>query len=150
MRIVQNLLSARGMVKMKIKIIGIVVALLFIMLDAENITQIVQPGCAYRLSSRQASGKADSLFYNADSSYRPTYYNGNRAICKGIGVTRGTASGVVMVHPNYNTDTTVSYPIYIDSTLDAGFPVPFLFDKIFWEGSTLPMDSIWYFPDIGK
>jgi hypothetical protein len=116
---------------------------------SQSVNMTIQPGCFYRLIDKGYS-TADSLFYNADSSWRPTYYNGNRAICKGIWVARGTATGSVRVHPNYNTDTTVYFDIFVDSTLDAGYPLPFIFDKIFWVGTTIPMDSIGYFPDVGK
>jgi len=116
--------------------------------DAQDIRNIIQPGCFYRLIDKGYS-TTDSLFYNADSSWRPTYYNGNRAICKGIWVAKGTPSGYLRVHPTFNTDTTTYYDIYVDSTLDAGYPIPFLFDKIFWP-STLIMDSVGYFPDLGK
>lgn len=115
----------------------------------QSIGNTVQPGCFYRLIDKGYS-TADSLFLNADSAWRPTYYNGNRAICKGIWVARGVSSGIINVHPTHNTDTTIAYPIYIDSTTDAGYPIPFLFDKIFKIGSTIPMDSIGYFPDVGK
>ena len=93
---------------------------------------------------------ADSLFTTPDSSYKPTYYTGGRAICKGLWVARGVSTGYVCVHPNYNDDTTVSYPILVDSTLDAGYPIPFTFDRIFKAGTTIPLDSIGYFPNIGK
>jgi len=118
------------------------------MTESQDIRNTVQPGCFYRLIDKGYS-TADSLFYNSDSSWKPTYYNGNRAICKGIWVARGTPSGYVRVHPTYNTDTNAYYDIYIDSTLDAGYPIPFLFDKIFWP-FTLPADSLGYFPDVGK
>jgi len=136
------------------KIIGILFGVLVLVLvlgiaESQDIRNTIQPGCFYRLIDKGYS-TADSLFYNTDSSWRPTYYNGNRAICKGVWVARGSASGVLRVHPTHNTDTTVYYDIYIDSTLDAGYPIPFLFDKIFWVGTTLKMDSIGYFPDIGK
>lgn len=124
--------------------------------ESQDIRNTIQPGCFYRLIDK-GYDIADSLFfdtagvsYAADSSWKPTYYNGNRALCKGVWVARGASSGYVRVHPTHMTDTTASYSIYIDSTLDAGYPIPFLFDKIFWNGTTVEMDSVGYFPDVGK
>jgi len=116
---------------------------------SQNITQIVQPGCFYRLTDRSGTDPADSLFTTPDSSYKTTYYNGNRCICKGLWVADGSDTGVIMVHPNYNTDTTVRYPLKIGA-FDLGYAVPFTFDKIFKTGTTVPLDSIGYFPDVGK
>lgn len=117
---------------------------------SQDIRNTIQPGCFYRLADKDTL-PADSLFDNApDSSWRPTYYNGSRAICKGIWVSRGTSSGKIIVHPTHNTDTTVRYPIYIDSAFDGGYPIPFLYDKLFKSGSTIPFDSVGYFPDLGK
>lgn len=115
---------------------------------AQVLTDMVQPGCFYRLSEKTAN-PADSLFRGADTSYRPTFYNGNRAICKGIWVARGCASGKIVVHPNFNTDSTQRYEIYVDS-LDCGYPIGFIFDKIFKSGTTINLDSIGYFPNTGK
>jgi hypothetical protein len=124
--------------------------------ESQNISNTIQPGCFYRLIDK-GYDIADSLFYNAggasytaDTSWKPTYYNGNRAICKGVWVARGSSTGFVRVHPTQMTDTTAYYDILIDSTSDAGYPIPFLFDKIFWNGTTVQMDSVGYFPDIGK
>lgn len=134
---------------MKIKTFSLLLVIVFCVFS-QDMRNTIQPGCFYRLSEKDTVS-ADSLFVSsADSSWKPTYYNGNRAICKGIWVRRGTASGEVVVHPTQLTDTTARYPIYIDSTLDAGYPIPFLFDKIFKTGTTIPMDSIGYFPDVGK
>lgn len=135
---------------------ALVLVMVFGIAESQDIRNTIQPGCFYRLNNK-GYDIADSLFYDADgefytadSSWRPTYFNGNRAICKGAWVARGTATGFLRVHPTHMTDTSAYYDIFIDSTYDAGYPIPFLFDKIFWNGTTLEMDSVGYFPDIGK
>lgn len=114
--------------------------------DAEEPNDAIPPGSVYMLTERSSPDVADSLFTTADSSYKPTYDNGNRAVCKGIYVKYGVSSGFVCVHPNYRSDTTVRHLIRIDSTFDAGYPIPFVFDKIFKSGTTIPLDSIGYCP----
>jgi hypothetical protein len=108
---------------------------------SQSMNQTIQPGCFYKTTA--------GLFNNADSSYRPAYYTGVRCVCKGIGAALGCDSGIVYVHPAYNTDSTVRFPVKISAD-DVGYPIPFIFDKIFKIGTTIPLDSIWYFPDIGK
>lgn len=127
--------------------VGLVV-LITAMAYGQTVNSTIQPSCFYRLTEKHST--PDSLFYNSDSSYRPTYDNGNRANCKGLWVRRGTPSGEIVVHPLQRSDTTATAIIYIDSASDGGYYIPFLFDKFFKVGTTIPWDSVGYIPDIGK
>jgi hypothetical protein len=56
-----------------------------------------------------------------------------------------TDTSIIYVHPLYNSDTTVRFPIYIPAEY-RGNPLAVLFDKIWKIGTTVPLDSIWYGP----
>lgn len=111
-----------------------------------DINDLAPPDNSYLLSERSDPDVADSLFTTPDSSYKPTYDNGNRAVCRGLFVKRGSPSGYVCVHPNKRSDTTARKLLYFDSTLDAGYDRLYIFDKIFKSGTTIPLDSIGYIP----
>lgn len=111
-----------------------------------DINDMAPPDGTYRLSHMSSPDVADSLFTTPDSSYKPKFDNGNRAVCRGIWVAKGSPSGHVCVHPNKRSDTTARYRIWVDSTLDAGYIIPYGFDKIFKSGTTIPLDSIGYEP----
>lgn len=130
------------------KIFLLFIAVFTVSVFAQSINSTIQPSCVYRLTEKHAT--PTSLFNNSDSSYYPTYDNGNRAICKGLWVRRGTPSGEIVVHPSQRSSTTATAIIYIDSVADAGYYIPFHFDKFFKPGTTIPWDSVGYVPDIGK
>lgn len=123
-----------------------ILVIISIVVSQQNLGMMIQPGNFYRLSEKDTL-PADSLFsYDADTSYYPTFHNGNRAICKGVWMRRGTSSGEVCVHPLYRSDTSARSLIYIDSASDGGYYIPFLYDKIFLNGTTINRDSLGFIP----
>ncbi len=95
-----------------------------------DMSPTIQPYCAYQT--------ADSLFNNADSSFRTRLSNGVAVNAYWLRVRRsaGLDSAVVMVHLTRNTlDTVTPYPIYIQEQ-DLGRELGYLFNKIYKIGTT--------------
>ena len=81
-------------------------------------------------------------FTGDDSTYTTHFDNGRVIHAKGFYVAGGVSdSGYIIFQPkdNYNE---MRFP-YKVRTSDIGVPIPFMFNKIYRTGTTIPLDSIY-------
>lgn len=131
---------------MKSLIILLLLSSLFC-ISGQDLGQMVMPGSVYHFTGESFSG--------SDSTFRPTYWNGNRIYAlKGIQVRKGCDSAIVVMHLRFN-DTEIRYECWIDEG-DIGKPLPIFWDKIYQTGTTVwaggsaisnPLDSLSGFPE---
>jgi len=125
---------------MKLMVVMLTVLLVAALSHSQNpqsLTPTIQPGCAYWCIDKEYS----------DSIFIPEYANTNKIrSCKGF---KALDTGVIYVQPTYNS-TVTRYRIHItDEKLDE--PINEMIFKWIWErGTTIPLDSIWVYPDIGN
>jgi hypothetical protein len=129
---------------MKKYFLFLILACLFSSANSQIINRITQPSIAVRCSTSQFnnSDSVDTTYLRGISTV-PGYSAGAWINCKGISISPGVDSAIVFINPLWSPSA-VRYPLKLYGGQEKGW----MFRKIWKIGTTAPLDSIWFLPDV--